>query len=267
MNICASYHSDLTHRLLLNEIRYPIGLLDSALEELEKRPNVIIILEIMDLANMGIKIQKLEAIIQENPNIVIDCYDLQDFITLRHQSHIEKMMYHYPQDNYAKLWYIMQFNPYAVTISEPLVFDIQHVREAVNNLSADEENPTKIRVLPAIGKPSDWVFVDQDDGFNHFWILPHMAHAYEDYIDIFDLYDADPDREQALIDAYHIGRYDLQIGVLVKNCSSTIPALFIDDEFINHRMNCQQRCLRGSRNCHYCDMFKRTVAIARPNRS
>ena len=264
MNLCASFHSDLTHRLLLNEIRYPISHLDTALQELEKRPSIMIILEIMNLAQCGLKTSKLMQILQENPNIIVDCYEWQDFLTLQYHGHIKQLMYHYPVNNYTQLWYVLHFKPYAVTIAEPLTFDLPQVRKTVDDLAGDDH--IQIRVLPALGKPSDWVFIDDDNGFKHFWIMPGNTSTYEPYIDVFDLYDADPSREQALVDAYHSQQYMLPIGVLVKNCSSNLPANLIDTEFAERRTQCQQRCMRGTTNCHYCDMFQRTAEIARSSR-
>ena len=264
MNLCASFHSDLTHRLLLNEIRYPISYLDTALQELEKRPTVTVILEIVSLASCGLKVDKLMSILQENENIIVDCYQWQDFLTLQGKCSTKQLMYHYPINNYTQLWYVLHFKPYAVTLSEPLTFDLPQARQTVDDLT---EQATKIRVVPALGRSSEWILINDDNGFKHFWIMPNTIPVYEPYIDILDLYDADVSREQALIAAYHSQNYTLPVGVLVKNCSSTLPANMVDNELAERRLRCQQRCMRGTINCcHYCDMFQRTAEIARSSR-
>ena len=78
-------------------------------------------------------------------------------------------MYHYPIYNWIDLNYILHFDGlYAVTIGEPLVFDLKRVRTLINR----SRDNIKIRVNPTIAKPSIYNDYIGDTGLCHFWVLP-----------------------------------------------------------------------------------------------
>ena len=260
MNLCASHRCDAKHRALLDEIRYSMLTLPSALDG-SVDAHILKILEINSFTESGnLNLQKIKDLIAEN-NLVIDCYKLEDYVFLARNLDPYKVMYHFPLTTYNDLYYVRNFKPYAVMIGEPLAFEIQLVRRVV-------PEKIKIRVHPAIGRPSNWNFInDEDNGIRHFWITPQTVPVYEPYVDTLELYDNDVTREQALVDVYHQGQYMLTLGTLVKHCESTLVCNFIDSEFANRRLNCGQRCMIGSYNCHYCDRFERVSELSQPSYS
>ena len=267
MKLCASYHGAIGEMDNIAEIRYPISHLPQALECAEKYPDKIIILEVISLKDTKTKIEKLQQVLAENKNIIIDCYKFEDLISLSKFAKVNLLMYHYPAITFNNLWLILQYHPYAVSIAEPLTFQLDKVRTLVDENTIEDEH-IDIRVLPALGRPSEWQsFSEIDNGVCHFWIAPQTLETYDKYIDTLDLYDSDPEREKALIKVYATKEYIFPLGTLVKNCESIIPTAIISDEFAAKRTTCGQRCIQSKRNCHYCDMFEKTALLTRPSQS
>lgn len=267
MKLCASYHSAAGKWQKLNEIRYPIAALDQAIEAIEKYPSHTIIIEIVELKKSGISGKKYAKIVEENPTIVTDCYNIEDLRTLRYFSGIGKLMYHYPVNTFTDLRYLLSYAPCSVVIAEPLTFELPRVRAAIMAWT-DPDTQVDIRVKPALGRPTEWNHImDQDDGFCHFWLPPQWIPKYEQYIDVLDLYDRDQGRESALIDIYYDKKCDTLLSVLVQNCEMDLPCEILDDELAEKRITCGQHCMEGVGRCHYCDMFAKTAKLARPSQS
>ena len=242
MKICASYHTDAAQ---LDEVRYTAATLDYMVEKAIDVPDKTYILEILDYNKSGITKEKLDSLINELPNIVVDCYDMIDFLKLAVQ-HPNKVMYHYPCATFNDIRYVLHVKPYAVTIGEPLSFDLIRVRQMLR------DTDVKVRVLPAIGRPSTWnIYKSEDNGINHFWITPNTLEYYEPYIDVIDLYDEDPEREKALVKIYKSGECDWPLAVLLKNCEASVGAYMIDDQWVMPRLECRQMCMQNK--CHLCD--------------
>lgn len=262
MRLCASYHCKNDS---LDEIRYPISMLNTVFTEIVEHPNKTYIIEVTNLQEQNFPIEKMQSLMQEQKNIVVDCYQRIDFSAL-YQAHLPRCMYHYPVTTYTDLWWVMQQHPYAVTLGEPLVFDLPNVRQSINEHTAEGEY-TQIRVLPALGRPSAWnLFQLKDQGMRHFWITPQTLHVYEPYVDVLELYDVDEARESALVKIYASGECKWDMTVLLKNCGTAIPSFMIDDEFAERRLTCRQRCMQHEYSCHRCDADARLTATLIANR-
>lgn len=249
MDFCASYH---THNDGLAEYRYPLSALDTMIEKVFSQPSKKFILEVLSLprdneAAMG----RIVDICNENENVIIDCYEKVDFIEM-FKRNAKRVMYHYPVTTFNDLKWFLAFNPYAVTIGEPLTFELQKVRDMVNQ----QLEYTRIRVLAAIGRPSEWNVISHmidDNGVKHFWILPHTIYLYEPFIDTIDLYDRDKEREVQLVKVYLSGECDWPMNVLLKNCDVGTPCGMVMEDVIERRLNCGQRCMQGGNRCDLCN--------------
>ena len=239
-------------------------MLNSVFEYRQQHPDNTIIIEILQLGSCGISIKRLKSLIDEDQHLVLDCYEMLDFIKLR-QADVSRVMYHYPVATYNDLYQLMFYKPYAISVREPLTFDLPQVREV---LDQDQERYIKIRVVPHIGRPADWADLrEKDNGIRHFWIAPQMAYVYEPYVDVLDLYDADSGREQALVDVYSKNDYMFGLNSLLKHCESSLLCGLVDEEFTKRRLNCKQRCFRMSNDCHYCERFEAMTKITQPSHS
>ena len=257
MKLCASYN---TKNDALTEIRYPASRLDLLIEQLIDHADKIYILEILSFEESNLKEAQLIDLCNENSHLIIDFYNKNDYI--KFSTLIPHFMYHYPACTFNDLYWLMSFHPYAITIGEPLIFNIKRARQAVNDMTP-ENNYTQIRILPAIGRPSEWAplaALKHDNGINHFWLIPQQLHIYEPYVDVLDLYDRNIEREQQLVKLYHKGTCNWGLNTLLRNCDISIPCELIPDEFTQHRLNCEQRCMRGNNSCDYCNRQIRLVS-------
>ena len=264
MRLCCSYRSSPSHRQMADEIRYSLNALSSLLDALEKYQDKILIIEILDLEKAQIAYDKIKNLAIENNNIVIDCYNIHDYEILSEEPALHgKLMCHYPVNNYTDMRRILYNTPYAITIGEPLTFDLAKVRQAIDRMNSDFK--IKIRVVPTIGRPTEWLMVaDKDDGLKHFWITPNTVNIFEDFIDVLDLYDEDPHREEALLTVFNKQMYVMPLGSLIKNIQNDIPAHMFDETFMTHRLNCHQVCMRDPSLCSYCDNYNKLLQTTRP---
>ncbi len=267
MKLCASHRCDAKHRAKLDEIRYSLLTLPSALDG-SVEASILKILEINSFSdNHSLNLEKLKNLIEEN-NLIIDCYKLEDYVFLARNLPPQKVMYHFPITTYNDLYYVLYFHPYAIMLGEPLTFSLPKVRKTIEYYTPADLTMPQIRVHPAIGRPNDWNFIlDDDNGLRHFWITPQTLPVYEPYVDVLDLYDTDVRREQALVDVYSQEQYMLPISTLVKHCESSLPCGFISAEFANRRLECGQSCMTSPYACHYCSHFERLSSITEPSYS
>ena len=265
MRLSASYHMDEAHRKLCDEIRYTTGTIDSAIDFSERNPDKKVIIECLSVAASNLTYEKIAALINENPNWVLDCYELNEFIQFSSVHHVQKIMYHYPVNTFNDIFLLMSYHPYAISISEPLTFQCQMVRESVDSMTLEGQY-TLIRVHPALGRPTKFDPLRQiDDGIRHFWVPPHMTDVYEPYIDVFDLFDKNTVREQALVDAYTKQKDTYSLRILCSNVDSDSLAIHWGTDEIKRRVNCGQACMRKPSNCHYCDRVAALLQLAKPN--
>lgn len=258
MRLCASYHCKND---VLDEVRYPIALLNNIFTLQETKTHLTFIVEILSLSDCNLSKEQIKSLGMENTNWVFDCYKREDFITLK-QLGLPAVMYHYPITTYPELWYILQFQPYGVLIGEPLAFDLINVRQVLDQF----ENYIQLRVMPHLGRPSNWHFVsDKDNGLRHFWIVPQMLHIYEPYVDTLELYDQDVAREKTLVELYDKGEYLFGLTSLLKNCESEIPCPMITEDLCTKRISCGQRCMKLPTNCHYCNRMEDVIKLTKPN--
>ena len=98
--------------------------------------------------------------------------------------------------------------------------------------------------------------LQNDNGAHHFWILPQHLYLYENYIDVIDLIDDNIVRETGLINAYTSTLpYNAHLSTLIQGLNSDIGAGFIDETFVNSRLNCGQYCMKNKNSCHRCDQY------------
>ena len=147
---------------------------------MEEHPDSIIIIELLDIDNTNLSSEEIHRLAIEYPNLYFDFYKMSEFRIMSNQYTEQKYMYHYPITSWVELNYILHFpGLHAITIGEPLIFDIQKVRTLVDK---SREN-IQLRAHPAIGRPSMYNDFPGDTGLCHFWVLPQHCSIYDPYID------------------------------------------------------------------------------------
>lgn len=252
MRICTSYRQPQSVQIKAQEIRYPISLLDSVLERLETDYITDIIVEIYDYdANTDVAPEKIHDLATSFSNLFFDFFKFDDFKFFAGTYEERKYMYHFPVNTYMDVQYLLQYQGLAaITLEEPLTFDLPNVHKAIK---WDEERNIQIRVYPAIGKPSRYRDYVGDNGINHFWILPQHLYLYEDYIDVIELTDKSERRERALVNMYSNQiPYLLSIDPLFPGVDSNMMGAFVDEDWVEKRIKCQQTCLQKGIHCGLC---------------
>ena len=251
MRFCTSYrqHPDIKNKMY--EIKYSLKNLSLAIDQMNEKLNHIAIVEILDMDSSNLNYKDLHNLVIEYPRLYFDFYILDNFKQMASIYSEQHYMYHYPIYNWIDLNYILHFDGlYAVTIGEPLVFDLKRVRTLINR----SRDNIKIRVNPTIAKPSIYNDYIGDTGLCHFWVLPQHSYLYDNYIDVMDILAEDKDREEILC-KYYIDNQPwlLRLDNFFKNINTEIIGNYVLDEWAEKRLNCGQRCFMPSPTCHYCE--------------
>ena len=251
MKFCTSYRQnpDILHKV--QQIRYSPARIDIAINWIEENLNTDAIIEIADLALTNLKEEQIYNLVKEHEHMYIDFYKLEDLKRLHNLYPIKRYMYHYPITSWIDLNYLLHFDSIcAITIGEPLIFDLKAVKTLISRI----DNTIQLRAWPSIGRPSKYNDYPGNHGLCHFWVLPQHVSLYDDYIDIFDILDENVDREKVLCDYYCNARpWFLCLSNFFKNMDTNVDGYYVDDEWIEKRLNCGQRCFRPSPTCYHCE--------------
>lgn len=250
MKLCASYHIPNHLWSTMDELRFSTQSLSTALGLLENHNKQRIIIEILDIASCGINIEKLCAMAVEYENLVYDCYDINDFISLIDKIP-HKCFYHFPVNTYNMLYFLLQYPITDICLGEPLTFDLIQVHDSIKQANTS----VQIRAQAAVGRPELFNNIAAyDNGIQHFWILPQHLELFEPYLDVIDLMDNNPEREKTLVELFIRKNYTRELKYYLNNSESEMLADLITDEFVKRRIQCRQVCMHNhdSAKCHYC---------------
>lgn len=250
MKICASYKIPVYMWEDLDEIRFSVPTLARAISFIDKHPDTKVIIEVLNLHDdNSLSKEQIYGLAQEYPNMYFDFYSIDDLLEVCDGS--RKWMYHYPANTYNMFYFLSHIPVSDITIGEPLVFDLITLKQAREQL----DNKFNIRVAPAIGRPELFNFIkDWDDGLKHFWVLPQHKELYNEFFDVIDILEPNTVREETLVKLFTKGVYNSEMRYYLRNGESSILAEYIDDDFVQRRLNCRQVCMQGERSykCHFC---------------
>ena len=258
MKYCTSYAQNEDIRKLVNEIRFPVSLLNRAIEYGIDHKDKRIIVEIRNLHNEKMpSIDQLKDLLAENINFSLDFYILSDLIEFSKAGGVN-LMYHYPVMTWGLVQILSYYKVSDITIAEPLFFSMEKIKKNIK---------CNIRVCPCIAKQKIEYNVKNDYGIQHSFILPQHMPLYEKYIDVLDLMDSNIDREATLVQVYIKAKsYIGPLDALVSGIETQLPASIIDEEFVQKRLNCNQVCMENLDNCHYCPMYLSLFNTIKDNR-
>lgn len=115
-----------------------------------------------------------------------------------------------------------------------------------------------VRVTPNIAY---YAYLPFTSGTPGTWIRPEDITRYEDkgYVAAVEFEDADTTKEEALFRIYALGQgWGGPLNEMFTNFESNARGCLIDDDFVESRFNCAQRCMRDG-SCHIC---YRTMRLA-----
>jgi len=140
-----------------------------------------------------------------------------------------------------------------VRLGMPLFFEMDRMREQYGD-------QIKFRVVPNICYTNNLFY---ENGINGQWIRPEDMPLYSQYIDVIEFEDFDLQREQKLYELYmETQEWFGPMKFLFNNFGADGVNRMIPPEVARARLNCGQRCLRGS-NCRICN---RAVSLADPDK-
>jgi hypothetical protein len=239
--------------------------LNLALDAIEENPQHIAIIEILSLSKSNITADKIRQLVDENPNLFFDFYEMDDFKELAAETTNRRYMYHFPVHTYMEIRYLLAFPGLsAIVLGEPLNMDLLNAAQLIRS---NQERGIEIRVYPAIGRPTIYNDLGGDTGISHFWILPQHIKLYEDagLIDVIELMDENLARETALCKAYINGNYEMSLKYLFKNMDSEVLGSFVDEEWVKKRQSCNRRCLMAGPRCHKCEREEQMFNMLKDN--
>lgn len=260
MKLCTSYYQAPNIRDKVDEIRFSIYVLSSALNYANEHSDKRVIVEILNLHdNRTPDIEKLYSIISEAPNhnITYDFYSIIDLAEYYRQTKRENnsIMYHHPATTWTQIdelitWYQVS----DIVIGEPLAFQCFELIKFLR------PRGVKLRVRP-FPEMDYWEESNyKDDGLRHLWIPPKRIDEYDDCFDVVDILHPNIVRETALVEAYatRADYFALDVSTVIPNIHIDVPLAPFTDinseyDFIGVRKNCAQRCMRSPNSCHYCE--------------
>ena len=251
MKFCTSYYQNENIRRKVNELRWSMYSFTGAIEYSEGHPDIRIIVEILNLSDSRTpSMDILNNIQQENNQIYYDFYSLDDLIAYADYTQSNHIMYHQPALTWNLVQILLAYNVSDITIGEPLTFSMNDIEKNIRSLGVN------VRVRPYIARNSYQMKLQNDNGAHHFWILPQHLYLYENYIDVIDLIDDNIAREEGLVNAYTSTLpYNAYLSTLIQGLNTEVGAQFIDETFVNSRLNCGQYCMKNKNSCHRCDQY------------
>ena len=197
---------------------------------------------------------------KKHPDCILNFIQLNDLYDYRQQYDDANCGLLMPVNNYGILHAIIKLNISDVVITEPLIFDII----TVSTFIKDQLPQCRIHINP-LYQPFGKIF-ENEDPLHHAWVLPQHIYLYEDLVDVVDIIDRNPTREQRLLNLYvDKEMYHNLLEVLFNTYDSSAPTYnsmrgdFISDDMALKRMTCNQKCLSTyPPRCHFCDT-QRTV--------
>lgn len=255
MLLCTSYYQDHAHRALVDQVRFSIYVLNNAIEYAAEHSDKQLIIEITDLnevrndKNVCPSFDKMHEL-QESFNFIYDFYDIEDMIAYAKQSDPaqHKYMYHFPVQTWNVVQMLMGYKVSDMVIGEPLTFNRREVTQYIRNKGV------RIHAIPHRGK--NHLTMDLDiPGIKSFWILPQHMSLYEGFIDVLELLDNNVTRESALIDVYIKQSYDYAMNLLIPTIETDMVGSFWQDNQVEPRLYCQQRCMKSNKLCHHCELI------------
>lgn len=140
-----------------------------------------------------------------------------------------------------------------VRLGMPLFFEMDRLKQQYGD-------KIKFRTVPNVAYVNGLYY---QDGINGQWIRPEDMRLYDQYIDVFEFEFINKEQEQALYKRYiEDQEWPGSLKTIISNFRAEGNNPMIPPEVIKTRLNCGQKCVRGS-NCRIC---YRAMNLANPEK-
>ena len=157
----------------------------------------------------------------------------------------------YPASTWFEVDSLIAMGVCYLYITAPLSMDLEQLHNKVN---------VPLRMCPNIAYDA---YIPRENGICGQWVRPEDVAKYDRYVAAFEFLGVDLAREQTMFHVYaENGNWPGNLNLLIKNLDFDIDNRVIEDEVIEARMTCGQRCMRNGR-CHLCEKAFGFYAAAR----
>lgn len=235
-----SYKS--AHKQEADEIKCPVNQLGLILPFMKDNPNKRYNIADVSSVERNKMIEQVELVKEIVEDYTIECDNIATFRSLVFNGY--NAYIRFPVTDWETFNNLVQSGASDIYIDGPLGFQCSTI------IKAKQNNSIKIRVSPTI---SSNAALGSSKTATSFFIRPEDLSAYEDMIDIIDFKIPEQEKEDTLYKIYKRGTFNFNLADLIEHLNMRVPNLFIQKEFVEHRLNCGQRCKLPSKACHMCD--------------
>lgn len=136
-----------------------------------------------------------------------------------------------------------------IYITEQLGFELDKVAAVAH------DNNIRVRVFPNVAQRC----IDRTPALKTFFIRPDDIRIYEKYIDVFDLYywDEQKQNQSVLFDIYaNDKKWFGKLNELIIGFDSDLDGKYVIPRFAEKRVKCNRECLKGG-NCQMCEEIEK----------
>lgn len=149
-----------------------------------------------------------------------------------------KFYWGYPVESFYELQGLKRMGVCYVRLGTTLFFSLDAVKKI----------GVPARAVPNVAYNG---YIPQPHGVYGQWIRPEDVSIYEEYIDTLEFEDADLIKEAALYRIYSKNGWPGNLNTLITNLNYDVTSSLIPQETIMARLNCEQKCQKGS-HCTLC---------------
>ena len=250
MKLCLSARQNIKYLDLADEIIFEYRDRDAIPDFIKKYPEKTIILTCFEkLEDIDWdQIQNYNILAKED-HFILRIIDLKLIDTCN----FYEILYYfaYPITSYDELNAVLSMGSYYVRLGAPLFFDLDNIKKYFPKI--------KIRALPNIAYDDSYI---RNNGVAGTWIRPEDLLMYDDYIDVIEFQDANPQKEQALVRIYWQNReWPGDLRTLITNLQYSGVNYLLSSEITEKRLNCRQMCMAN----HKCKICHTMLQLANPS--
>lgn len=245
MKICLSARQDPQYLDRADEIIFEFRDRKAIPNYIIKYPNKTIILS-CSLIN-DIDWDELKAFNEQaSGNFLLEIQDLV-LIPICQQYNL-KFYLTYAITSYDELNTIINLDSYYVRLGPPLFFDLDNIKTRYPDL--------KIRMAPNIAYDDKY---KRKHGLYGTWVRPEDIQMYNEYIDVIEFKELNPQRERALYRIYIEEReWPGELNMIITNFNHEGENAFITSDITERRLTCRQVCQSHG----ICSICLRAMSIA-----
>ena len=225
-----------------DEIRCPINQLGLIFPFMKDNPDKRYNIADVSSIERSKAIEQIEIVKEITNNYTIECGDIATFRSLIFNGYNAYLRF--PVTDWETFDNLVKQGASDIYIDGPLGFQSSAI------IKAKQNNPVKIRVSPTV---SSNAVLGTSKTASSFFIRPEDLSEYKNVIDIIDFKVPEQEKEDTLYKIYKRGTFDFNLADLIEHLNMKVPNLFIQKEFVEHRLNCGQRCKMPGKTCHLCD--------------